>query len=278
MDRAQGIRRLLYIVTLLTGAVLIASLAIYLTFHVPVSSISRDRFLNCFELYTGHSMVNWHLIYLCHQVATPLQTVTPRAWLEYQDRKANGVAPFLTDFSYAGYHYQATPLPHVNGTVFDVTHYGAHPGQGCVHSPCGKPQRHTWRMQYGLHVYHRCFWRLNAITLKCTICVCRPFRYADDGVQAAIDAAQVAGGGIVYFPAGEYKFGPASGGKMGGNCLRIGTSNIVLRGEGTDKTVLFLDKYVPRSYSLFTLAYIRISSCFHALRLLIPSSYAPAAG
>jgi hypothetical protein len=50
------------------------------------------------------------------------------------DRRANGVAPFLTDFSYAGYHYQSAPLPHANGTVFDVTQYGATPGQGYVHT------------------------------------------------------------------------------------------------------------------------------------------------
>jgi polygalacturonase len=62
-------------------------------------------------------------------------------------------------------------------------------------------------------------------------------------VQAAIDAAQSAGGGVVYFPAGEYKFGPASGGRSDGNCLQITASNVVLRGEGKDKTTLYLEKY-----------------------------------
>ncbi len=53
-------------------------------------------------------------------------------------------------------------------------------------------------------------------------------------VQKAIDAAAAAGGGVVYFPPGQYDFwvGPK------GHTLRINSSNIVLRGAGQTKTTL----------------------------------------
>ena len=73
----------------------------------------------------------------CSSSTHPLihQVVTPRSWEEYVDRVSNGAVPFLTDFSYAGYKYQAQPLPDIstNSTkVFDVTQFGAQPGTGCA--------------------------------------------------------------------------------------------------------------------------------------------------
>ena len=41
--------------------------------------------------------------------------------------KENGTEPILPDFSYAGYHYFAKPVPDVTHPIFDVTMYGAIP-------------------------------------------------------------------------------------------------------------------------------------------------------
>ena len=46
-------------------------------------------------------------------------------WVDFVQAKANGTEPILPDFSYAGYHYFAKPVPTVTHTVFDVTDYGA---------------------------------------------------------------------------------------------------------------------------------------------------------
>eukprot|EP00123_Amoebidium_parasiticum_P011447 comp20718_c2_seq1/m.27056 comp20718_c2_seq1/g.27056 ORF comp20718_c2_seq1/g.27056 comp20718_c2_seq1/m.27056 type:complete len:643 (-) comp20718_c2_seq1:29-1957(-) len=71
-------------------------------------------------------------------------------------------------------------------------------------------------------------------------------KYVDRQVQDAIDAAQEKGGGVVYFPAGTYKFGPVENSPplKKDHVLRISASNIVLRGagSGTGGTTLFLDR------------------------------------
>jgi hypothetical protein len=69
-------------------------------------------------------------------------------------------------------------------------------------------------------------------------------RYADAGAQAAIDAAQAAGGGVVYFPPGRYQFAPP--GTMPGPILHVTSSNIVIRGAGSQPaaaggTELYID-------------------------------------
>jgi uncharacterized repeat protein (TIGR02543 family) len=52
-------------------------------------------------------------------------------------------------------------------------------------------------------------------------------------IQSAINAAAAAGGGVVFLPAGEFRVSP-----QGNQCLRISSSNIVLRGAGTAQTFL----------------------------------------
>ena len=52
-------------------------------------------------------------------------------------------------------------------------------------------------------------------------------------IQTAIDAAQTAGDGVVYFPAGTYKVAPPAGKDY---ALRISASGVVLRGAGTSST------------------------------------------
>ena len=54
--------------------------------------------------------------------------------------------------------------------------------------------------------------------------------YDDAAIQAAIDAAAAAGGGIVYFPAGRYLVSPSETEAM---TIRIASSGIVLRGAGS---------------------------------------------
>jgi hypothetical protein len=54
--------------------------------------------------------------------------------------------------------------------------------------------------------------------------------YDDAGIQAAIDAAEAADGGVVYFPAGQYLISPDQDRDKG---IRIGQSHIVLKGAGS---------------------------------------------
>lgn len=54
-------------------------------------------------------------------------------------------------------------------------------------------------------------------------------------IQAAINAASVAGGGVVYLPAGTYRIAPPTGSNF---ALRITASGIVLRGAGIGQTFL----------------------------------------
>ena len=70
---------------------------------------------------------------------------------------------------------------------------------------------------------------------------------ADDGnfddaaIQAAIDAAELAGGGVVFFPAGRFMISPN---EIVGENIFINGSNIVLKGSGSGSggTEIFADK------------------------------------
>ena len=54
-------------------------------------------------------------------------------------------------------------------------------------------------------------------------------------IQAAIDAAEAAGGGVVYLQAGTYLLAPQN---TDSYSLRISKSNVVIRGAGTGSTYL----------------------------------------
>lgn len=70
---------------------------------------------------------------------------------------------------------------------------------------------------------------------------------ATDAIQAAIDTVGIAGGGIVYLPAGTYRLKPPAG----SNCaLRIRYSGVVLRGDGPLETFLLNDETYMRSKSV----------------------------
>jgi hypothetical protein len=59
-------------------------------------------------------------------------------------------------------------------------------------------------------------------------------------IQAAIDAAELAGGGVVYLPAGTFAVAPGLGQNF---ALRINGSSVVMRGAGKDRTFLLCTSY-----------------------------------
>ncbi|MGB0371546.1 MAG: glycosyl hydrolase family 28-related protein [Opitutales bacterium] len=62
-------------------------------------------------------------------------------------------------------------------------------------------------------------------------------RSSTQAIQAAIDAAEAAGGGVVYLPAGTFKVSPGSRSAA----LRVNRSGVVIRGAGPGVTFLFND-------------------------------------
>lgn len=67
-------------------------------------------------------------------------------------------------------------------------------------------------------------------------------------IQKAIDDVSAAGGGIVYLPAGTYKMSPGSN----NSCLRIGRSNVILRGDGPGSTFIFNSSYQMAGKSIIS--------------------------
>ena len=63
-------------------------------------------------------------------------------------------------------------------------------------------------------------------------------------IQAALDAAAKAGGGIVLLPAGTYRVAPPTPESL--VALHVAGNNIVLRGAGVDKTFIFNDSVSMR--------------------------------
>ena len=50
---------------------------------------------------------------------------TSALWKNFVQARKNGSEPILPDFSHAGYHYSAAPIPDIAGPIFRVTDYGA---------------------------------------------------------------------------------------------------------------------------------------------------------
>ncbi len=73
--------------------------------------------------------------------------------------------------------------------------------------------------------------------------------YSTDAIQEAVDAAQEAGGGTVYIPEGIFKVRPAVLGSEA--VIRIDSSNILIKGAGSDKTKIYNDEPYMRSTSVF---------------------------
>lgn len=67
------------------------------------------------------------------------------------------------------------------------------------------------------------------------------------GIQAALDAAGQAGGGVVYLPAGTYRVAPQGEAKF---ALQLSGNNVVLKGAGKDRTFLFNDSIQMRNKSV----------------------------
>ncbi|MCC5829558.1 MAG: hypothetical protein JJU36_08925 [Phycisphaeraceae bacterium] len=70
-----------------------------------------------------------------------------------------------------------------------------------------------------------------------------------EAIQRAIDAAAAAGGGVVMLPAGTYRLTVNDGA-----ALRIRSGNIVLRGDGPDKTFLLNETRSMRSSAIISVA------------------------
>jgi len=70
--------------------------------------------------------------------------------------------------------------------------------------------------------------------------------YDDNAIQATIEAAEEAGGGVVFFPAGRFMVSPN---ETVGENIFIHGSNIVLKGSGSGAggTEIFMDKMKPRN-------------------------------
>lgn len=68
---------------------------------------------------------------------------------------------------------------------------------------------------------------------------------AKNAIQAAIDAVESAGGGVVYIPAGTYRITNPP--------LVVSSSNVVIRGAGQNQTKIFLDKQFMRGAAFFYL-------------------------
>lgn len=102
--------------------------------------------------------------------------------------------------------------------------------------------------------YHRGEVQIPAPSLRTFVVTQAPYsadhsgnQSASEAIQAALNDAEKAGGGIVYLPAGTYRLSLS---KEGSSCLRIQSSNIILRGAGADKTFLFCDNYQMREKSV----------------------------
>lgn len=73
---------------------------------------------------------------------------------------------------------------------------------------------------------------------------------ATAAIQAAINAAQTAGGGIVYLPTGTYKVSPGSN----AFCLKIDKSNIIFKGDGIGKTFILNTDYKMNSKKIISVS------------------------
>ena len=62
-------------------------------------------------------------------------------------------------------------------------------------------------------------------------------------IQAALDKADADGGGVAFMPAGTYRVSPKGEANF---ALQLSGDNVVLRGEGTDKTFLYNDSLEMR--------------------------------
>ncbi len=73
---------------------------------------------------------------------------------------------------------------------------------------------------------------------------------ATAAIQAAIDDAEAAGGGIVFMPAGTYKVSPGTNTW----CLRIEEDGVVLRGAGPGSTFLYCSEPNMRKKSVISIS------------------------
>ena len=165
--------------------------------------------------------------------ALTAKAIDPNNCKEFNDFVAGNSENMLLDFSYAGYmHGESAPAEAstFGYTVYDVTDYGAVPGDG-------KSDREA---------FMAC---VEAATGK---------KFATDGVYSTLDHLEKANA-IIYFPEGEFILHTAedeptySGDTRYGSTIQIRCGNIILRGAGRDKTVLVMqDPNHPLNNNLYS--------------------------
>ena len=74
--------------------------------------------------------VLWDEMRIGSDLAGVLEPQLASAWLDYVREKDSAQQTTLPDFSYCGYDFGRTAIPDVNHAVYDVTNYGAVPGDG----------------------------------------------------------------------------------------------------------------------------------------------------
>lgn len=70
-----------------------------------------------------------------------------------------------------------------------------------------------------------------------------------DSIRAAIQAAEDAGGGVVFLPEGVYRVSPGDGAERA--VFHIGSNNVTIRGEGPERTFIVNTDPEMRSTSVF---------------------------
>jgi hypothetical protein len=150
-------------------------------------------------------MMPTYALLVMFELAVAANPPTAPLWDDFVAAQAQEQAAILPDFSYAGYHFSARPLPKLaDRPRFDVTDFGA---------------------------------------------IANDKRHDDAAIQAAIDAAEAAGGGVVYFPPGRFLLSADSDTEK---CLRISHDGVVLQGRGSAEggTEVFLDQMRVASHQI----------------------------
>ena len=91
--------------------------------------------------------------------------------------------------------------------------------------------------------------------------------YDDTAIQATIDAAEAAGGGVVLFPSGRFMVSPN---ETVGENIFINASNIVLKGQGSQVggTEIVMDKMKVLSFTGCKLSVLHLKEFVLLLKLI----------
>lgn len=194
----------------------------------------------------GHLVVSV-LILLCVQplAAGWRSELFPEGWVPLDERIVDGVNRFLDPAGTVDSHGErvtdGSPSCHPYRFLHDFSYAGYRLGERAI-----PPEDPSWKAAGKVH----------DVTLPPYDCIpdgrsthdCRP------GIQEAIRAAEAAGGGIVYLPAGDYYMTSPNTTEF----LRITKGNVVLRGAGPGETRLKVDPYRAGRFEMQEKCVIRV--------------------